>query len=387
MPVGRIHLVDDIQPLALERGWRYVEHTPAGVQEAAPSVALPDEPAHLAGSRGEYVSLHQGLTRRGRSRPDIERLYRRLVHGMRYGVPPTFTCEVPHALVLSETGLVVTEKGEALVQSCLYGGAAGAKLALVRASAERRVPVPLQGTYVSLLSYDARNYAHWLQDCLPRLALLPPSAPVRVLVPPDSPPFVHESLALLGVAAEDVVEAPPAVIVERLVLAHASGRTNRAVAAHLLALRKRILAAAGTASATPTRRLFAARAGPRRRIANERELAEVLRDAGFEIVHCHELPFAEQVRLFAEAEAIAGAHGAALHNHLWAAPGIAIAELFGPAYLYLTVFRTASIARQRHHHLVGAPAGGQYDVRVDRKRLGALLALAGAGPDQARATG
>ena len=65
-----------------------------------------------------------------------------------------------------------------------------------------------------------------------------------------------------------------------------------------------------------------------RRIANEDEVRRVLAPLGFAAYALEEMSFAEQVRLFAQAELIVAPHGAGLMNLAFAGrPGVV--ELFG----------------------------------------------------------
>lgn len=88
----------------------------------------------------------------------------------------------------------------------------------------------------------------------------------------------------------------------------------------------------------PTPRLFVARgdfsnpAAPRRRLTNEAELAGIVeREFGFAPIHPEILPFAEQVGLFAQAEAVVGQAGSGMHNALFAPAGCRIGMIRFPA--------------------------------------------------------
>ncbi len=76
------------------------------------------------------------------------------------------------------------------------------------------------------------------------------------------------------------------------------------------------------------RRLFVSRSdAPKRRVANESELLDVLRPFGFERVVPGELSFEEQVEAFRSASVLVGPHGAGLANIIFSQPGTGLLEL------------------------------------------------------------
>jgi capsular polysaccharide biosynthesis protein len=71
----------------------------------------------------------------------------------------------------------------------------------------------------------------------------------------------------------------------------------------------------------------------RRRVINEDELVAVLTKFGFKSIAPESLSVAEQVSLFAAAEVVIGAHGAALTNTVFCSPGTKVIEIFTPDYV------------------------------------------------------
>jgi capsular polysaccharide biosynthesis protein len=110
----------------------------------------------------------------------------------------------------------------------------------------------------------------------------------------------------------------------------------------------------------PTRRLYITRrlAG-RRHVLNEAELEPILADYGFEIIEAETLSFHDQVRLFSQAEAVAGPHGAGFTNLVFAPPGCRVLEMFAPTCFRWMYYHLASVMRQEYWYLAGnraAPA-------------------------------
>jgi capsular polysaccharide biosynthesis protein len=365
--------VGDVRSLARTRGWRYVPGVPESTQRRGPSHTLPEEAADLLHGFHSRVRSEFGVERT-RTIESVERDYARLYAVSEYRCAETFACEIPDAIVAGEYGVVLTSRLEILYESLASGDPVRAKLETIRGTAAGIRPDTLPGTYVSLLGFAHLSYAHWLLDLLPRLSLVPADEEgFRVLVPGDVRPFHLRTLELLGIGADRIVPArAPNVRVDRLLLCSPTPRTTRPVAAHLRWVRERLLAAAGTEPGPP-RRLYVSRAHAERRVVNEDELLPVLARHGVERVFAEELDAAEQIRLFAGAELVAGPHGAGIHNHLFAPDRARVVELYNPRYLGLSALGSAALVGQEHWHLFGAPQGQGLDVHVDPERLDRLL--------------
>jgi hypothetical protein len=99
----------------------------------------------------------------------------------------------------------------------------------------------------------------------------------------------------------------------------------------LLAVRRHITARVPL-SACRNERLYISRSG-RRRVRNEAELVELLREFDFRIVEDRPRSVAEQMDLYSGASFILGPHGASFTNILWCHPGTYLLELFAPTYV------------------------------------------------------
>jgi hypothetical protein len=374
---GPLTIVEDVKPLALERGWRYWPGAQSGTQRLGPSLTIQDEALDLLREFPDRLRTHGEVAEGRRSAEVIERYYLRLLAGTESSHPETFACEVPNALVVGDHGLVVTDRSEILLQSAVYGGSTAAKLQTVTGLAGGTATATLPGTYVSLLGYSHRAYGHWLIDLLPRLALVPEDErDFSVLVPAPARAFQLRLLELLGIEGSRVVPtAGPNVRVERLLLCHPSHRTTRPVGPHLRWVVERLRAAAGADSTPAPLRLYVSRANRTRRVVNEGDLADVLAAHGFETIRPEELDLAEQIHAFARADAIAGTHGSGLLNCVFAPPGTRLFELFHPGYFFPSTLGPATLLGLEHWYLFGQPAGDYFEIRVDPQRLDRLFSL------------
>ncbi len=89
------------------------------------------------------------------------------------------------------------------------------------------------------------------------------------------------------------------------------------------------------------KKIFISRSGAKRRILNEFEIfTSLFEHLGFILLNPDTLSFSEQLRIFAGADVIAGEHGAAHTNVLFAPPGCLVIEIFqrreDASFYYLT---------------------------------------------------
>lgn len=192
----------------------------------------------------------------------------------------------------------------------------------------------LPGAWTSIASNwgDGRNYFHWLTDNLTRLWVrdqLPEAT--RILIPASTARYIRESLEILGIA--DLCEAREDACLrpERFYFCSPLAMTGvwNPLGWDWLrqAFSKSFRPPGAGRSVFLTRRASS-------RVPEELERIEAtLQDAGFDIVDCGKLGFREQIEATSGAPAIAGIHGAAMTNILWARPGTPVLEIFQPAYL------------------------------------------------------
>lgn len=294
--------------------------------------------------------------------------YARLNTGETYSVGPSFEFTLRNAWLHVPSGFVITEDREILgFSSCslpsLYAGHAQADL--------DEAPWVEEAAFKLSTVYGS-NYAHWLMDALPSADYLAPGDNRMVVLDKPSPPFQRRSLQLLGLP--DVLE--PAVELLRFRELHfvSPARSGVPDPRPLLRVKSRLLAAVGANNGP--RRIYISRQRTRRKIVNSSEVSRVLGDFGFEEVFTEEMDFAAQLRLFAGAEAVFGAHGAGTMNVLFAPEGAALIEAFNPRVWDHAAHRVASLCRIRHYHLFGSNVSRDYDIRIDPFLLERVLALA-----------
>lgn len=196
----------------------------------------------------------------------------------------------------------------------------------------------LNSPIIFLASPGSDNFYHWMHDCLPRyLAIRHAGIDLPILIPQRSEKnkFISESLKLLGVADEKIVEFPGGrVIVPAAVLVEDLYCKPIQVHYQLLdEVRSRFRSAAAVPDCQPDHedgtKLFLSREGAdtTRTLINQDRVEALLDARGFQKVRTENMPLEEQVRLFSRAVEVVAPHGAGLFLTLFMNGGH-VTELF-----------------------------------------------------------
>ena len=237
----------------------------------------------------------------------------------------------------------------------------------------RNSPVPLKGNWTSIISRwmpvsGEINFAHWLLEALPRLALLKEfPSDTKILVPGELMPFQIQTLEWMGVLERSrktdeqhlLIEnywfsSPPSIIVSYSPYA-------------VSFLRNTFLLFAEENGETP-KRFFLRRSGPLRNIANEEEVLEFFERRSWAIIDTAELTMAEQIQYFSQAEAICGIHGAGFTNCVWCKPGCKVLELFADNYLSGCYEWICDVVQAKYHYRIFS-SDALLNARIELKML------------------
>ncbi|MBT9611017.1 MAG: glycosyltransferase family 61 protein [Aquabacterium sp.] len=186
----------------------------------------------------------------------------------------------------------------------------------------------------------ATNYAHWLTEVLPRIALYVRSAlsaDVPLIIDDGLHPNLYESLAIVVGSKRRVYKLPQdrRVHVQQLdvvtptgYVPYAARPPKRAGHSHgifsaeaLWAVRDACKHLMPPVNQTARKRIYVRRNSGLRKLVNDQQISETLTKAGFTVIAPEELSFSEQVRLFSQAELVIGATGAAMANLMFCPPG------------------------------------------------------------------
>jgi capsular polysaccharide biosynthesis protein len=209
-------------------------------------------------------------------------------------------------------------------------------------------------------------------DALPRLALLDRlPQDTRVLVPVGVQSFQFDSLNWLGLADRFRETPERHLMVESYYFSSPTAMTGCTNPYAVQYLRDRFLPQADKAYEGPSK-VYLLRPGKKRGVINEEELVAYLSERGWMAVDPETLPLAQQIQLFARAEAICGPHGAGFTNILWCRPGCVIVELMAANYLN-GCFESISACLDVHHRYLVFPGDEQHRIRVAMDRLEQVL--------------
>ncbi|WP_372398646.1 glycosyltransferase family 61 protein [Azospirillum sp. HJ39] len=267
-----------------------------------------------------------------------------------------YVCTVPDATVMAKSDMVLTADG-AILNDVATDARFGHLVAffhdkaVVKRSGDRilidrqRYEIGEIDAAILLSGGAAHHFGHWVPEFLCRLAVLvehPAFAALPIVVDAEMPESQFEYLRLLvdneilrlppdrGLRCRRLVIAPPPSFfpvfwfADNEIPTHEQGPFSPRC---FRFLRDRILARLPPAGVR-NRRLYLSR-GKRqwRYLQNDAEIADHLRALGFEVVHPEEHSFADQVRLFQEAEAIVSPSGSVLLNLIFADPSVKLLVL------------------------------------------------------------
>lgn len=299
---------------------------------------------------------------------------------------PHFVAEVPGGRVLGGACTAVAPGGVVLADASPHHWVPLERHRAVVNSLWAPPPRRLPGTSALVGASGHRNYYHWMFDMVPRIELILAARGAgsidRWILPQTPLGAAARVLELCGVDQSRihwhgrgahaecerlVVSSPPAPL---------GGATARSVAF----LRERCIPRELRAGTGARRRLFLARKATRR-VSNMDAIEPVLRKHGVEVVTAEGLSFDEQVRLFAGASLLVGAHGAGLTNAIFMPAGSTLVEVVPSWYAVACYLVMANEAGLRYRVIEGREAGGtggtaHRDLAIDPGMLDAQLAAA-----------
>jgi capsular polysaccharide biosynthesis protein len=228
--------------------------------------------------------------------------------------------------VLSPSGAIITAQGQALIDSVPTPPHKVPDDTPWLVQARRRLNRPAEpGSAAVVLSQGgAGNYGHWLADALPRLRFMPhsPAAGLPVWVHTANLGLAQKTRHLLPEPVPELLAWPRTPV--RLASLWFPARCNDGPLQHCLQGLDWVRQQAWRAHPAQRsgRRLFVSRddSSTRQLRQDAQEIWPQFAARGFERISCGELSFEQQVRLFAEADVVAGIAGAALANLIFCRP-------------------------------------------------------------------
>ena len=225
------------------------------------------------------------------------------------------------------------------------------------------------------------NYYHWLLDLVPRVLLLKHATQNfsnydALLLNGSRANYERETLAALGVPLEKIRYVDSRDRFQIASAVFASRDINVIAPWKVRGLRDLV----SSGKPNQHRRLYLSRARTAvRRIANENEISEILRQRNFEILEAENLSWREQADLFASASMILAPHGAALANVVFSKPGTRVVEISTSAGYRDWYWQLAAVAGLSYEVLEAQPTKSSSgpsenaDMIVSREDVARLL--------------
>ena len=214
-------------------------------------------------------------------------------------------------------------------------------------------PINLPGAWTSIVSNwgGGENYYHWMLDCLTRLMIrdkLPEET--RVLIPKNPPQFAKDTIEMLGLDKIVIQASSSCIHPERYYFCSPTAMTGTWNPLGYDWLRAQFgKFMKPQSSAKP---IFMTRRGVSRAPKNIDKIEALFRSRGFRIIDCGKHTVREQIELASSATTIAGLHGAAMTNILWANSGTPVLEIFQPEYLNACFEQIANHCKLDYHYLI-----------------------------------
>jgi capsular polysaccharide biosynthesis protein len=222
------------------------------------------------------------------------------------------------------------------------------------------------GSIAAISSRWSHNYFHWLLNVFTKFEVLERAYtfPDYYFTPCDHE-FQREGIAALGIGEDMLIPARSGshVNADTVFVASVPGISGYVRRSSLDFVRRCFLI--GERPTLSSKRLFISRsAAGGRRVVNEKEIAALLRDHGFETVRLEGISIREQAGLFSDAELIVAPHGAGLANLVFCEPGTAVVELFGDRYINDCYWGLSCQLGLRYFYLQGKSADSPDDDRA-----------------------
>jgi len=252
-----------------------------------------------------------------------------------------------------------------------------ADLPLINALMNEYEPCHIEGRVFVIGARGAHNFYHWMLDIAPKLCVLLKagykfSPTDRFIVPFANADFTWQIMALFGLAREQVYESEKQhtyISADELIVPFVDNKMGLTMGRWVPAiLRNHFLQHTEATSEVVGRRLFITResgASDGRQIVNQNELLKMLQQNGFTCVQPEKLTVVEQAGLFANADTIVAAHGAALANIVFCKPGTEIVEFYS-GHLAPCYWAISALTNLQYTHLYCGQNNGSGD-RVGRE--------------------
>ncbi|CAD6491159.1 MAG: hypothetical protein FFODKBPE_00096 [Candidatus Argoarchaeum ethanivorans] len=282
--------------------------------------------------------------------------------------PKAYLCFLKNARVVNENGVIISYDGKVFTDFTSELGKPIEEHEVFKSYIHKSQF--RKECLATITSPGSTGYFHWIFESLPRLKLLEAAIDEidYLIVPSNLKGFHLATLNLSGFPEEKLLKIKDGdhLQCERLSVPFLSSGVQKWACEFL---RESFLP---KYLAEPHRLIYISRKDALyRKIINENEVEDYLREIGFEIVQMSELNFLEQVKICAEAQIVVGPHGAGLGNTVFCR-NAKILEIFSPSYVNVCYWILSNQVGNEYYYFMGVDASGNsppswsnYDVNME----------------------
>ncbi|MGG6296087.1 tetratricopeptide repeat protein [Leptolyngbya sp. AN02str] len=228
----------------------------------------------------------------------------------------------------------------------------------------------IEGTVAVLAGLSNHVYFHWMLDIVPRVELLANSGieleDIDYFLVSDRHSFQQESLQKLGIPTHKILplDRHSHIQATSLIVPSYPGAVAWMPAWVFSYLQDIFLPQNDTLSKQATsfaKRLYISRSKTsNRRVVNEPELLQILKEFGFTEMTLESLSISEQAMLFANADVIVAPHGSGLTNLAFCRPNTTVIELFSPDFVYPCYWLLSNLVGLNYSYVLGTKPEGHF---------------------------
>jgi|ERR1035437_1131570 capsular polysaccharide biosynthesis protein len=249
-----------------------------------------------------------------------------------------FVLVLQNARVYGEDGAVITPEGIVLRDVSREFGNRHLHSVLNRIYLNK--PLNVCKNIAVLSTAGSKTYYHWMFDILPRIHLIEKSGLIDnidyYILPKLELQFQKETIKYWGIPENKIITLDNVnnnISAESLIIPSLPSYLGTVNKWSILYLREKINSIPAP-SEGKYKKIYISRSNSEtRRLLNEPEIIDDLKQKGFQVINAENYSFEEQVAIFRNAEVVIAPHGSGLTNIIWCKPGTKILELFSNKFI------------------------------------------------------
>ncbi|MCM3603367.1 glycosyltransferase family 61 protein [Robertmurraya korlensis] len=299
---------------------------------------------------------------------------------------PAYVFILPEGYVLGENGAILTSDNKLIWDLSIEWISSPSEHSIFQRHILPQVK-RFKKTVAVVAAIGSNNYYHWMFDILPRFDLVRKSN-IEIdyyVVNQCNFSYQTDTLDLLRIPKEKIIQSSTDMFIQskNLVVPSLPGYTTKWASDFL---RQYFLPLVENETSPYGERIYITRNDANsRRVVNEEEIINFLKNHGFTIVCLQNLSVLEQINMFSKAKYIISPHGAGLTNLTFCQPGTKVIEFFSPNYLNPCYWHLSTFLDLQYHPLIGtgiSPKGllnnslywsGAEDIRIEIEQFRELF--------------